>query len=926
MTTKLTWSLIKEYISSKNPEKKWLKIPFDKNWVYHLNIFHTKWINKSLLPKYIRNKLENWDFYVAWLDNSSVLWNPFIYKERKAEFEIEFKKYLNFLISKYKNKIDISDSLMELNNTVELDISDNITPFVEKPLSSKEINQLDEQTYEKSLDTYNSLLTTNRYSKLAELFLHEKIIDKIISKGNFTEIKYITLNPNLDWNLQKKVLMNQPEEDNFKLILSRNDISPEILNASLASKRYKKYALLNPCVSSTTLDKFVDSINKLTERDEIKAALKNPNISETAVRKIFKNLNRVDQKEFIPLLKGKTLSQLEKNNLVWDILSNKHLTFNISAQTPFSKTQFETYLIPFFESLTDLEDKKMFLVAILQNPFVKLNDVKNFRKERVFSSEFSLTNIEKTYFMDLLKKYDLKTVKEGMDLFSYNIELEELENSVNSREIDWVSKTWFSYKVKDGVYIIGINTKWFSIWDLDSKIKEKVVKAWKDLYVSFSSSAYYFPGALVLDERDIIYSEYKDDFISQTKALIKRLSNWKEIVNKEPKFELKSSVAWKEREINLTSILKSTGYYFNFDSKANLFENQELFQLQNSELYYRKLKKQISTIETEIEQTKKNILDFINLQKNRPLEPTWELNVIKRTTSWGYYLNYNLNSKDIEYIRTRMKTEDFNKVFSINYTLDSSILKSLLNFNPNLKELLKEYSYTTSAYVKEKANLSEDDLETINKEYKEDIGIELEKKFEVENKTMEELQLCLDSFYLIRNVLEDKVKKVLSNFIYINEKQKTIELKDLYVVNAFDVYKFQDKKVILDLKSNYESIFSLKDKMFDYLKKATNTDFLDDIFLQRKTQKVKDVLLEYKNLISHNADWLKLFELLENKLYLEKTNFEDYIKETITNTKGLYTLKNLGGYDDLVKEIIKEKRAAGEYSLRFDDNRHYISK
>lgn len=923
MAVKLTWTLIKEYISSKNPEKKWLKIPFDKSGVYHLNVFHTKWINKSFLPKHIRNQLDWWDFYVAWLDNSSLLWNPFIYKERKVEFETEFKKYLNFLISKYKNKIEISDSLLELNETVEVWISENITPFVEKTISSKEINELDERTYEKSLENYNNLINTNRYNKLSETFLHEKILDKIISKGDFNEIKYITLNQNLDWNLQKKVLMNQPEEDNFKLILSRNDVSPEILEASLNSKRYKKYALLNPCVSSTSLDKFVDSINKLTERDEIKAALKNPNISETAVRKIFKNLNRIDQKEFIPLLKWKTLSQLEKNNLVWEILSNKHLAFNISSQTPFSKTQFETYLIPFFNSLTDIEEKKMFLVAILQNPFVKLNEVKTFWKETIFSSDLQFTSIEKTYLMDLLKKYETKIVKEWMELFSYSIDLEELENSVNSREVDWISKTWFSYKVKEWTYLIWFHTKWFSLSELEDEIKEKVVKAWKDLYVSFASPAYYFPWASLSDERDIVFSEYKDDFISQTKSLIKRLSSGKEVVKKEPKFELKSSVAWKEREVNLTSILKSTWYYFNFDPKANLFNDQSLFRLTNSELYFRKVKQQITLVESEIEKAKKDILDFINLQKNRPLDPSWELNVIKRTSSGWFYLNYNLNTKDIEYIRTRMKTEDFNKVFSINYSLESSLLKSLLAVNPSLKELLKENSYTTPAHLRERNNL--EDPFVNDKEYKEDIWIEFEKKFDVENKTMEELQLCLDSFYLIRNILEDNVKKVLSNFVYINEKQKTIELKDLYVVNSFDVYKFSNKETILSLKSYYDSIFKIKKSMFAFLLKATNNTFSEDIFLQRKVQKIKDLLREYKNLISHNQEWISVFTFLEDKLYIDETPFEDFIKESITNTKWLYTLKNLGGYDDLVKEIIKEKRAAGEYSLRFDDNRHYIS-
>ena len=923
----ISWTLLEQYVSKKDFTKKGRKIPLliskDKSKLLNLNFYFSKWINKDLIPMNIKQELirKEKDYYILWIDSSEI----YLMDSSKYEIESSYKKYIGKEINSFEKKgfelIDIEDEesieSLDFNQFIEQDKIESI--FEDLSYSQQDLNINKEMLL--NFDKTDNETKNKIKEYLINWNYTNSIFSYILKNENiFNEYKnYLCISKTLGFDNQLK-LYNTISDDSYKILATRTDLNPIIAKDLFEKEETKPYILANKIYFDVYYKKTINSLHKNTSLITYRVLLKNKKLNALEIKEIYQKAPKEMKEKLQGTLKEQTLEKLEEANLLEIALSNKNTTCKLFNKSLLTSSYLNTIIIPKIIQTSDLYDKLILILSVLNNRFSKFKEV----KDSLYSIYEIFENTIPEEFIELKKeidksfdKYDILTQEEYFEEI-YTPNLKDPDNwkkYVNSLLFNNIAYTGFWIDNKNWTYLNVIHTKWFIKNNLDEIIFNKLDKN-KDWYIWWISSSVNLQSIWTIFVSPFM-KEGKEDFFNLVQFHISNI--WKGIIKEEKKKDNKFILTAKnpenKREISYNDISYKLWFHISeWDIIANDIEYNDCY----IDIRFN-IEKYTNLYNLAIEK----MLNFILTN--------WKSKIIDNVL---YYLNYSLSWTDILDLKQRLTEEEYWKVFSKNVSINSKYLTFLNLMKDPL--VLEREEKIKEGYIRIKSSVELKNLNLWNKYWLLITG-EFHYKEDLTNypNTLEDLHFLIESLRNIKKLYEYKgeyfkgkfIKEKLKNKEYTNDICSVISSSKEYIIKNNEDLQFKQR--IYEIKIMEKELLNEKILLQDWITEST----IEELFTKRKSKSLDEEIRNFKRKVLIKSSLKDYFDMkywnmeswfyyLDEKLF--NIDINEIVKINYMNTKGIYTMWKIENLKTIAEEIKTRKFEENNFSLWIEDQRHNI--
>lgn len=915
----INWSFLDRLISSKNSAKFWWKFPLlenEKGEKIFLNVFFSKWINKDLIPTNIKKALlteAKDNKYLLWLDKS----DKFLVETTKADLEKKFQSFVSSEINKFE-KSGYSEIIKkwELNEN-DLISFDEVYNIQEEILADDNFNE-----YKKN----KSSLDFTKFNKPKDLLnenLTEYDFEDIIRDTEKLEKykKYIAIHKNL-WFSSQVDLFTNTKDDTYKVLAMRQDLNPTIAESLFQKEETRPFILANDTYFPLYYKKTIHSLHKNSPVAMYKALLKNKTLNPLEIKEIYDKAPKETKSKLIWILKEQRLDKLEEAWLLDVALSDKKVTQKLFNNSLITNSYLNDIILPKIISTTDLYDKLFLILSVLNNKYSRFEDIKKSVEDiyNIFKN-----NIPKEYnplkeeIESRLAEYNsLKPQEYFVEVYTPNVNDYNLwKNFVNSQLSNNIAYTWFwiNNNDTDKTFFNVIHTKWFPRNSLDKALFKNLDRN-AEGYLGWVSTSTNLQNIWEIHISPFL-KEWKEDFFNLFNYHVEKIKKWNKLQEKvkESKFILKSKNPINNREIQFEEIENKLGYVL---TKWDIIAQENQY-----EDCYKDIRFNQEKFENMYVLAKSKLLNLLvkNNMQNKIIANT------------NYFIDYTLNSGDTAFLKTNLKKDEFEKVFSKSFSIKSDYLKFLVELKDSIMSKRPEKIKEGFVKIKSKTELKNQNLWNLywfmiswTWTYQEDLS-DFPENFEQLHFLIESLRMIIDSLKEKAKFFEWKfISSKLKDSTYENDAVSVISPSKSFIINNEDEIPFRNR--FKELNMLWELL--LKE---EHITMSWDKYTFETLFSDRRVWKIKEEIANLKAKLATPWAYRNYFVEKYGKVegwiyYLEEKIFklteDDIFNNSYNNPKGLYTMRKIQNLKKIADELQKSKFEKNEYSLWIEDYRHLV--
>ena len=870
------------------------------------------------------------------IKNNVLIQNKVIYEKNISKIT-EFKtKEIKYNIKNINNTNNINNNSLSVENE-ENNINDNINEnkqelpkrnnkivkkinYNVKNLLKNDKEIIEYETYLKNRYSSEEMNENNNiFNNKNKIKNYEKIVNK---KEENNENNLIEQNNDDDFDdkniNQKKIIINKYEIQNRKEKNINNNKKYEIQNRKENDiNNNKKYEIQiqSNIINNNREFYYYNSPNDENNEDNIKENNINEENQFSSSYKIIEN--SINNKKNIENINTKNnKNNINNNNDINNLFSDDNFSGNLSS-TDFNKSDnfiSENNIDNNLQKKNEIEyrienENKM---EYNQNNNKKININQN-RKKNI-NNKFNIESENLQYIQNKYQDNSNDEIKEEDLYIQKNTDI-EIKNDNNLKEID-KNKISSKNEIKtetNNIIKMNIKNENYNKLEISNNINNNNTNENSNPNpnpINVNGSLFTCGGNLEQEKitlkpgvQEIENEEYKyklssiqtnNDLVTQIKSEYKMESPFSNI-NKNLNDVFSKEVFIKNKKDKESDYLNSNNKYFYFQDKIQKEENQKIdfnkkgknIKNKNENIYINKINN---------EESKSNIIKNLNVNKafkeqiNEEREDfvgDFSENKYKYTNEKYIFENNNLK-KNLQYINN---TNYYNNIFSNEKITQKSDSSDLDDYNQNNEQTIhdlsniininsNEYNFSSKTSI----NIFLDYIDNILK--LESTCLILKESLALrEDITFKEL-FCLFDYHKNKNISIHEFKKVCKNTFGLYPTTDQVRL----IFNRYDINK--DEK--LDLKEFLNMICPIKKEYLSILfgDKRIQKPFKTE--LSEKSKKIienltKSIILNETNYyeirekmkinnFDKNEVWNILLQFAKNKNYLNKKNFDKFLK------------------------------------------------
>ena len=860
------------------------------------------------------------------IKNNVLIQNKVIYEKNISKIT-EFKtKEIKYNIKNINNTNNINNNSLSVENE-ENNINDNINEnkqelpkrnnkivkkinYNVKNLLKNDKEIIEYETYLKNRYSSEEINENNNiFNNNNKIKNYEKIVNK---KEKNNENNFVDKNIN-----QKKIIINKYEINRKEKNINNNkkyEIQNRKENDINNNKKYEIQIQSN-IINNNREFYYYNSPNDENNEDNIKENNINEENQFSSSYKIIEN--SINNKKNIENINTKNnKNNINNNNDINNLFSDDNFSGNLSS-TDFNKSDnfiSENNIDNNLQKKNEIEyrienENKM---EYNQNNNKKININQN-RKKNI-NNKFNIESENLQYIQNKYQDNSNEEIKEEDLYIQKNTDI-EIKNDNNLKEID-KNKISSKNEIKtetNNIIKMNIKNENYNKLEISNNINNNNTNENSNPNpnpINVNGSLFTCGGNLEQEKitlkpgvQEIENEEYKyklssiqtnNDLVTQIKSEYKMESPFSNI-NKNLNDVFSKEVFIKNKKDKESDYLNSNNKYFYFQDKIQKEENQKIdfnkkgknIKNKNENIYINKINN---------EESKSNIIKNLNVNKafkeqiNEEREDfvgDFSENKYKYTNEKYIFENNNLK-KNLQYINN---TNYYNNIFSNEKITQKSDSSDLDDYNQNNEQTIhdlsniininsNEYNFSSKTSI----NIFLDYIDNILK--LESTCLILKESLALrEDITFKEL-FCLFDYHKNKNISIHEFKKVCKNTFGLYPTTDQVRL----IFNRYDINK--DEK--LDLKEFLNMICPIKKEYLSILfgDKRIQKPFKTE--LSEKSKKIienltKSIILNETNyyeirekMKNNNFDkneiWNILLQFAKNKNYLNKKNFDKFLK------------------------------------------------
>ena len=869
------------------------------------------------------------------IKNNVLIQNKVIYEKNISKIT-EFKtKEIKYNIKNINNTNKINNNSLSVENE-ENNINDNINEnkqelpkrnnkivkkinYNVKNLLKNDKEIIEYETYLKNRYSSEEMNENNNiFNNNNKIKNYEKIVNK---KEENNENNLIEQNNDDDFDdkniNQKKIIINKYEINRKEKNINNNkkyEIQNRKENDINNNKKYEIQIQSN-IINNNREFYYYNSPNDENNEDNIKENNINEENQFSSSYKIIEN--SINNKKNIENINTKNnKNNINNNNDINNLFSDDNFSGNLSS-TDFNKSDnfiSENNIDNNLQKKNEIEyrienENKM---EYNQNNNKKININQN-RKKNI-NNKFNIESENLQYIQNKYQDNSNDEIKEEDLYIQKNTDI-EIKNDNNLKEID-KNKISSKNEIKtetNNIIKMNIKNENYNKLEISNNINNNNTNENSNPNpnpINVNGSLFTCGGNLEQEKitlkpgvQEIENEEYKyklssiqtnNDLVTQIKSEYKMESPFSNI-NKNLNDVFSKEVFIKNKKDKESDYLNSNNKYFYFQDKIQKEENQKIdfnkkgknIKNKNENIYINKINN---------EESKSNIIKNLNVNKafkeqiNEEREDfvgDFSENKYKYTNEKYIFENNNLK-KNLQYINN---TNYYNNIFSNEKITQKSDSSDLDDYNPNNEQTIhdlsniininsNEYNFSSKTSI----NIFLDYIDNILK--LESTCLILKESLALrEDITFKEL-FCLFDYHKNKNISIHEFKKVCKNTFGLYPTTDQVRL----IFNRYDINK--DEK--LDLKEFLNMICPIKKEYLSILfgDKRIQKPFKTE--LSEKSKKIienltKSIILNETNYyeirekmkinnFDKNEVWNILLQFAKNKNYLNKKNFDKFLK------------------------------------------------
>ena len=870
------------------------------------------------------------------IKNNVLIQNKVIYEKNISKIT-EFKtKEIKYNIKNINNTNNTNNNSLSVENE-ENNINDNINEnkqelpkrnnkivkkinYNVKNLLKNDKEIIEYETYLKNRYSSEEINENNNiFNNNNKIKNYEKIVNKkeennennLIEQNNYDDFDDKNIN-------QKKIIINKYEIQNRKEKNINNNKKYEIQNRKENDiNNNKKYEIQiqSNIINNNREFYYYNSPNDENNEDNIKENNINEENQFSSSYKIIEN--SINNKKNIENINTKNnKNNINNNNDINNLFSDDNFSGNLSS-TDFNKSDnfiSENNIDNNLQKKNEIEyrienENKM---EYNQNNNKKININQN-RKKNI-NNKFNIESENLQYIQNKYQDNSNDEIKEEDLYIQKNTDI-EIKNDNNLKEID-KNKISSKNEIKtetNNINKMNIKNENYNKLEISNNINNNNTNENSNPNpnpINVNGSLFTCGGNLEQEKitlkpgvQEIENEEYKyklssiqtnNDLVTQIKSEYKMESPFSNI-NKNLNDVFSKEVFIKNKKDKESDYLNSNNKYFYFQDKIQKEENQKIdfnkkgknIKNKNENIYINKINN---------EESKSNIIKNLNVNKafkeqiNEEREDfvgDFSENKYKYTNEKYIFENNNLK-KNLQYINN---TNYYNNIFSNEKITQKSDSSDLDDYNQNNEQTIhdlsniininsNEYNFSSKTSI----NIFLDYIDNILK--LESTCLILKESLALrEDITFKEL-FCLFDYHKNKNISIHEFKKVCKNTFGLYPTTDQVRL----IFNRYDINK--DEK--LDLKEFLNMICPIKKEYLSILfgDKRIQKPFKTE--LSEKSKKIienltKSIILNETNYyeikekmkinnFDKNEVWNILLQFAKNKNYLNKKNFDKFLK------------------------------------------------
>ena len=869
------------------------------------------------------------------IKNNVLIQNKVIYEKNISKIT-EFKtKEIKYNIKNINNTNNINNNSLSVENE-ENNINDNINEnkqelpkrnnkivkkinYNVKNLLKNDKEIIEYETYLKNRYSSEEMNENNNiFNNNNKIKNYEKIVNK---KEENNENNFVEQNNDDDFDNkninQKKIIINKYEIQNRKEKNINNNKKYEIQNRKENDiNNNKKYEIQiqSNIINNNREFYYYNSPNDENNEDNIKENNINEENQFSSSYKIIEN--SINNKKNIENINTKNnKNNINNNNDINNLFSDDNFSGNLSS-TDFNKSDnfiSENNIENNLQKKNEIEyrienENKM---EYNQNNNKKININQN-RKKNI-NNKFNIESENLQYIQNKYKDNSNDEIKEEDLYIQKNTDI-EIKNDNNLKEID-KNKISSKNEIKtetNNIIKMNIKNENYNKLEISNNINNNNTNENSNPNpnpINVNGSLFTCGGNLEQEKitlkpgvQEIENEEYKyklssiqtnNDLVTQIKSEYKMESPFSNI-NKNLNDVFSKEVFIKNKKDKESDYLNSNNKYFYFQDKIQKEENQKIdfnkkgknIKNKNENIYINKINNEESKSNIKNLNVNKAFKEQIN-EEREDFVGDFSENKYKYTNEKYIFENNNLK-KNLQYINN---TNNYNNIFSNEKITQKSDSSDLDDYNPNNEQTIhdlsniininsNEYNFSSKTSI----NIFLDYIDNILK--LESTCLILKESLALrEDITFKEL-FCLFDYHKNKNISIHEFKKVCKNTFGLYPTTDQVRL----IFNRYDINK--DEK--LDLKEFLNMICPIKKEYLSILfgDKRIQKPFKTE--LSEKSKKIienltKSIILNETNyyeirekMKNNNFDknevWNILLQFAKNKNYLNKKNFDKFLK------------------------------------------------